>query len=784
MLSQVNASEVRQAIQLLHPNEGELFEIRIIGKNPHYVASGIFSNADTAVKALNNYKASYKKDEAAKKSNIYISINPPVQDCYSLEQHDKFVEGVSALSDSDMACLNWLFIDFDPERRTGVSSNDTELALAEEKARDVYDYLESMEFSAPIVAMSGNGYHLMYRLDNLENNEENVKLLENTLKAISTRFSDERIKIDVVNFNPSRICKLWGTKAQKGANTPERPHRFSYIVFIPEDGVQAIPVELLKKVIKDCTPDIPVQQPVTVAEPVRFTPKAQRTASPFDLEGFISKHGIEVMGTHTSDGNTFYKLKKCVFDPSHSNNDAAIIRRADGTICYKCFHNSCKDKSWRDVRLKFEPDAYSKTRKQATSEEKVPTTLLTVDTFTEFCKEHGYMFKWDSIKNEMNYFGFSEGENPVTLPNTAPTILQGILRENKYTGATIDNICNCIQVVGTRNTYNAILNKIHSITWDGIDRIKQIFEMWHISEDDKLSRLLIVKWLKQCYCMLHNNIKNPFSSEFALVFIGGQGAAKTRFFEKLAMINKYYGEGKSINPDNKDSIMQATTVWICELGEIGSTMKKDLDKVKAFMTLATDEYRVPYGRTTERHPRVTSFCGTVNDEQFLLDQSGNRRWGTIRLPERLKVSYDEQIKPFNAEQLWAQIKSMVDNDLQHGLTYANCFRLTQDESEHLSERNNSYTKPMKGFIEVQDILEDLENDVPNGYVLRYHLISATGFKDGYDVLRNFSSNQIGQVLQKLGYKQEIQKINGKTVRGYNLPYHHRINSPSYGYPQT
>ena len=83
-----------------------------------------------------------------------------------------------------MACLNWLFIDFDPERRTGVSSNDAELALAEEKAHEVSDYLTSMEFFAPIVAMSGNGYHLMYRLDNLENNEENVKLLENdTYKA-------------------------------------------------------------------------------------------------------------------------------------------------------------------------------------------------------------------------------------------------------------------------------------------------------------------------------------------------------------------------------------------------------------------------------------------------------------------------------------------------------------------------------------------------------------------------------------------------------------------------
>ena len=281
--------------------------------------------------------------------------------------------------------------------------------------------------------------------------------------------------------------------------------------------------------------------------------------------------------------------------------------------------------------------------------------------------------------------------------------------------------------------------------------------------------------------MLHNSPKSPFSSEFALVFMGGQGAAKTRFFEKLALDNKYYGEGKSVNPDNKDSIIQATSVWICELGEIGSTMKKDLDKVKAFMTLAADEYRVPYGRTTERYPRITSFCGTVNDEQFLLDQTGNRRWGTIRLPERLKVSYDEQIKPFNAEQLWAQVKHIVDEDLQNGYTYANCFRLTQEEQEQLTERNGSYTKPMKGLVEIEDIIDDLENNVPNGYELHHKLTSATEFlRQNIEVLRNINANQVGQVLRKLGFEQQVVKVDGKTVRGYELPYHQWLGNQNGG----
>lgn len=802
MQLKIDPEVCKRAIKLLHPTDGELFEIRLIGKNPHYSASGIFSSAETAVKAMCNYQAGYKKDDAALNSTIYISLNPPVQDCYSLAQHDKFIEGALTVSDKDIDCLNWLFIDFDPERRTGISANDEELQRAETKAHEVYDYLYySMGFYEPIVAMSGNGFHLLYRLESLANNEENVKMLEDVLKALSIRFSDDGVKIDVVNFNPSRICKLWGSLAQKGADTPERPHRMSTIADVPNDGVKPIPVELLFKVIEDCTAntksaETQEQHTVTTngafamlspADKSYVTHKAHNATDEkgtFNIEDFFTKHNIGISETKVRGSDVYYYLQNgCAFDPTHTGKDAAVIQRADGTLCYHCFHNSCKDKGWKDFRLLYEPNAYDKPKKgesqsNGDGDEK---PLLTVDTFTEFCKEYGYDFQWDEIKKEMLYLGFSEIENPVMLPNNAPTILQGILKPLGYKGATIDNICNCMRVASGRTKYNAILNIIDNAVWDGVDRLAQIFDMWHISADDTLSRTLITKWLKQCYCMLHNSPKSPFSSEFALVFMGGQGAAKTRFFEKLALDNKYYGEGKSVNPDNKDSIIQATSVWICELGEIGSTMKKDLDKVKAFMTLAADEYRVPYGRTTERYPRITSFCGTVNDEQFLLDQTGNRRWGTIRLPERLKVSYDEQIKPFNAEQLWAQVKHIVDEDLQNGYTYANCFRLTQEEQEQLTERNGSYTKPMKGLVEIEDIIDDLENNVPNGYELHHKLTSATEFlRQNIEVLRNINANQVGQVLRKLGFEQQVVKVDGKTVRGYELPYHQWLGNQNGG----
>ena len=117
--------------------------------------------------------------------------------------------------------------------------------------------------------------------------------------------------------------------------------------------------------------------------------------------------------------------------------------------------------------------------------------------------------------------------------------------------------------------------------------------------------------------------------------------------------------------------MQATSKWISELGELGSIIRKDMDSVKVFLTKSTDEYRTPYGKASLHYPRMTSFVGTVNDDQFLISQTGNRRFVTISLVSDLVIDYNTQIKSFDALQLWSRIYHIVkDKDK------SSCFRFS------------------------------------------------------------------------------------------------------------
>jgi putative DNA primase/helicase len=152
--------------------------------------------------------------------------------------------------DSDIARRRWLLIDCDPKRTGTVSSTDAEKALAEEKAFDVATFLESQGWPEPVIADSGNGFHLLYRI---ALPADDGGLVARVLKVVAARFSDDQVDIDIKVGNASRICKLYGTLAAKGEDSPERPHRLSKVISVP-DPIEIVPVELLRKLAREDEP--------------------------------------------------------------------------------------------------------------------------------------------------------------------------------------------------------------------------------------------------------------------------------------------------------------------------------------------------------------------------------------------------------------------------------------------------------------------------------------------------------------------------------------------------
>lgn len=332
----INTTELRKAISQMKDSD-ELFEVRIIGDRVKAV-SGYFKDVETLIKAFDTVDL--------RNTNVYITLNPPKDELYFRQQADKFLAAKQTTSDKEIDHYKWFFIDFDPVRPAGISSSDDELQASAELAQTVYVYLKGLGFEEPVKAFSGNGYHLLYSI-NIGNTPENTKLIESCLKALSNMFSNDQVKVDTTNYNPARICKLYGTLAQKGSNTQSRPHRMSRI-----DGDIKELRPTSKKYLEKLSNEIPEEQ---------IKPAAYNNYAPseFNIVDFMSKYGMSYK-VQSGDGCTIYRLDECPFDSNHKNGDSKIFHYTDGAIAFKCHHDSCSGKKWQDVRIKYEPDAYDK----------------------------------------------------------------------------------------------------------------------------------------------------------------------------------------------------------------------------------------------------------------------------------------------------------------------------------------------------------------------------------------------------------------------------------------
>jgi hypothetical protein len=162
---------------------------------------------------------------------VYCTLNPLNRDILArrCNRIDWAQEGELA-KDKDVVSRRWLLVDADPVRDPHISSTDQEKAHALDTIQAVREQLRTQSWPEPILSDSGNGFHLLYRVD-LPAKDDG--LVERILRGLAAKFDTPQVKIDQTVFNPSRICKLPGTLARKGDHTPTRPHRWAKLLEVP-----------------------------------------------------------------------------------------------------------------------------------------------------------------------------------------------------------------------------------------------------------------------------------------------------------------------------------------------------------------------------------------------------------------------------------------------------------------------------------------------------------------------------------------------------------------------
>ncbi len=330
----MSLAEIEEALKVM-VLPGDIVELRIFDHyNKKYCGwfNDIHKMAEAAV----------AHDDTAE--GIYYTCNACVPEMLAVA-NNRVIPCQTASTEGNIQRRRILGIDIDPVRNpVKISSTDPEKKLAYNRAIEVRTWLCSQGFPSPVLGDSGNGYHLDYFVD-LPVTPEIKKLYDDFFKVLKLKFPKDGV--DVQGFPDSnRIWKVYGTVARKGENLPDRPHRRSKLLEIP-DKRDLVTSELLQK-IADMLP--------------KEEPKAKNgfsSGKSWDsekLRKWLESHGAVIERTKQDGNTTRFILKTCLINPEHEGHrEAEVHIDSNGIIGYKCHHNSCNAAKWTDVRDKYEP---------------------------------------------------------------------------------------------------------------------------------------------------------------------------------------------------------------------------------------------------------------------------------------------------------------------------------------------------------------------------------------------------------------------------------------------
>jgi predicted P-loop ATPase len=262
-----------------------------------------------------------------------------------------------------------------------------------------------------------------------------------------------------------------------------------------------------------------------------------------------------------------------------------------------------------------------------------------------------------------------------TTPNADNVGIARVISLATLNNMTATTVPMMVDALAEQNSYNPAKVWIESLAWDGQCRLGMFYDTITTPETYpvELKKVLMHKWLLSATAAVL--IQRGFYTRGVLTFQGAQNVGKTNWVRSL--VNDPELQAKLIKIDhqldanNKDSILGAASYWLVELGELDSSFKKDVARIKGFLSSDRDRVRRPYAKFESDYQRRTVFCATVNEPTFLVDTTGNSRWWTIEV-ERINFNHG-----IDMQQLFAQMAVELSNGAQWWLTDAENAMLDQ-----------------------------------------------------------------------------------------------------------
>jgi predicted P-loop ATPase len=326
-------------------------------------------------------------------------------------------------------------------------------------------------------------------------------------------------------------------------------------------------------------------------------------------------------------------------------------------------------------------------------------------------------------------------------------------------GGGREQIEDIVTLLAERSPYSPVvdyLESVHAIYGKDTSILTGLAARY-FGESEPMADTFIKRWLVAA-------VARAFSpgcqADYILVLQGKQGFGKSGFFHTLA--NGWFDDGIAATGSDKDQLMKLHSAWIVELSELEAIFrKKDVSAFKAFITARTDALRKPYGRVIEELPRANVFGASTNEDGFLNDPTGNRRFWVVKVNKSINIAQLAQER----DQIWAAAVALYKAHEQWHPTPLEAIAAEAIAQDY--QQADPWLEAIHDFVRGRDT-------VLTSTILTIALQVEVGRQSRADEMR------VASCLRELGFQAARKLINGRRTRVWIQP---PDNLDNHGQPQ-
>ena len=266
-----------------------------------------------------------------------------------------------------------------------------------------------------------------------------------------------------------------------------------------------------------------------------------------------------------------------------------------------------------------------------------------------------------------------------------------------YMNTDKGTVIDAIEAIASENSYNPLAEYFEQSAAaypenGGIEKLCNAIRMKGEHEATAFRRSLIRRWLIQAVYLANNTPDGKYKPAGAIVFQGAQGIGKSRLSSWLMPVPGLFLGERGLNPMNKDSMLECFSTGVLEISEYKQDAR-GLAAMKAVVTSGIEKLRPPYARAAHVYPRRTSIIITTNEDEFLADTTGNRRFWIVPM-----ISIDwNALQALNPGEVWAEAQRAYKSRERYWMDAI--------ETERLNELSREYQDMSNAAMTLLEILD-------------------------------------------------------------------------------